>query len=246
MGTLPQTEIALSWSTMNSEPPIEPSTTADLELTYRQRFSEQDVVAKDNVWKEIAAHLQRYLRNDGPVLDVACDSGAFIRHIAARERWATDVRDVSGWLPSDINFVQTDGCQMANWLPHDHFEMVFVSNFLEHLPSAEAVVQQIHQASLVLKPGGTLLILQPNIRLTGGKYWDFLDHKTPLTEKSREEAAGRVGYKTARLVTRFLPYSTKSRLPQGALLVRWYLKFPPAWWLLGKQTLYVGIKPDSD
>lgn len=221
-----------------------PSPSQHLERTYQQRFSEHDVVANDTVWKEIAAYLQRYLRRDGPVLDVACGHGAFIRHLVARERWATDLRDVSGFLTPDIKFVQAEGGEMASSLPHGHFEMVFMSNFLEHLPSTEAVVQQILQAGLVLKPGGTLLILQPNIRLTGGKYWDFLDHKTPLTEKSLEEAASLVGFKREHLITRFLPYSTKSKLPQSALLVHWYLKFPPAWWLMGKQTLYVGIKPE--
>ena len=45
------------------------------------------------------------------------------------------------------------------------------------------------------------------------------------------------------LVTRFLPYTTKSRLPQHPALVRAYLAFPPAWRLLGKQTLYVGERP---
>ncbi len=88
------------------------------------------------------------------------------------------------------------------------------------------------------------MVLQPNIRLTGGRYWDFLDHKTPITEKSLEEAASLVGFRTKRLVTRFLPYSTKSKLPQSPILVRWYLRLPPAWWLLGRQTLYVGTKPE--
>ena len=229
---------------MDSPPPVVPSATRDLERTYRQRFSQHDVVASDTVWKEIAAYLQRFLLRDGPILDVACGHGAFIRHIVASERWATDLRDVSGFLTPDIKFVQAEGSDMANSLPHDHFEMVFMSNFLEHLPSAEAVVQQIRQAKLVLKPGGTLLILQPNIRLTGGKYWDFLDHKTPLTEKSLEEAAYLVGFTREHVITRFLPYSTKSKLPQSAALVHWYLRFPPAWWLMGKQTLYVGTKPE--
>jgi SAM-dependent methyltransferase len=229
---------------MDSQFPVVPSSADDLEQTYRQRFSEHDVLANDTVWSEVVAYLQRYLLRDGPVLDVACGPGAFIRHIVARERWATDLRDVSEFLTPDIKFVQTDGSDMAKSLPREHFEMVFISNFLEHLPSAEAVVQQIRQASLVLRPGGTLMILQPNIRLTGGKYWDFLDHKTPLTEKSLDEAASLVGFKRTRLITRFLPYSTKSKLPQSGFLVHWYLRFPLAWWLMGKQTLYVGIKPE--
>lgn len=227
-------------------PPVSvaPSSTEDLERTYKQRFSEHDVVSKDDVWREIVRYLQRYIPEDGSVLDVACDHGAFIRHVTARERWATDLRDMSGILPDNIKFVRADGCEMADVLPNNHFDVVFMSNYLEHLPSAELVVLQIRQARLVLKPGGTLLILQPNIRLTKGKYWDFLDHKTPLTEKSLEEATQLAGFQTKRLVTRFLPYSTKSKLPQGAQLVRWYLRFPLAWRLMGQQTLYVGTKPD--
>jgi 2-polyprenyl-3-methyl-5-hydroxy-6-metoxy-1,4-benzoquinol methylase len=150
---------------------------------------------------------------------------------------------MSGSLGDDIKFVQVNGREMASRMPNDHFDVVFISNYLEHLPSAEAVVQQIRQARLVLKPGGTLLILQPNIRLVSGQYWDFLDHKTPLTEKSLEEATVLAGFTTRRMVTRFLPYSTRSRLPQGRLFVRWYLRFPLAWRFMGKQTLYVGTKP---
>jgi len=51
------------------------------------------------------------------------------------------------------------------------------------------------------------------------------------------------GFKTKKVIARFLPYTTKSRLPQHPLLVRAYLAFPPAWLLLGKQTLYLGEKP---
>ena len=93
---------------------------------------------------------------------------------------------------------------------------------------------------MVCRPGGRVVILQPNIRLVGGAYWDFLDHRTALTEKSLVEAAELAGFELSHLVTRFLPFTTKSRLPSAPGLVRWYLRFPPAWYLLGKQTLYVG------
>lgn len=84
--------------------------------------------------------------------------------------------------------------------------------------------------------------MQPNIRLIGGAYWDFIDHQTALTDRSLAEAAEMSGFKTRRNIARFLPYTTKSRLPKHPLLVRAYLAFPPAWLLLGKQTLYIGGK----
>lgn len=85
-----------------------------------------------------------------------------------------------------------------------------------------------------------MIVLQPNIRLIDDTYWDFIDHNAALTERSLVEAATLAGLTTVRLITRFLPYTTKSRLPQHPLLVRMYLRFPLAWRILGKQTLWVG------
>ena len=115
-----------------------------------------------------------------------------------------------------------------------------MSNYLEHLPDSGVVVAQLREAYTVCRPGGRVVIVQPNIRLVGSAYWDFLDHHTALTDKSLCEAAELAGFTTVEVIPRFLPFTTKSRLPQARTLVRWYLRVPPARWLLGKQTLYVG------
>jgi hypothetical protein len=47
------------------------------------------------------------------------------------------------------------------------------------------------------------------------------------------------GLREVRTIVRFLPYTTKSRLPQHPMLVRAYLAFRPAWWVMGKQTLFI-------
>jgi len=101
-------------------------------------------------------------------------------------------------------------------LPNDYFDIAFFSNYLEHLPSTEAVLQQLRVTHAILKPGGSVVILQPNIRLIGGAYWDFIDHQTALTEKSLAEAAVMAGFRTKEVIARFLPYTTKSRIPQHA------------------------------
>lgn len=214
----------------------------NLERVYGRRFSEDDAARKDAIWREITGYLQRYVDREGTVLDVACDHGDFIRNIAAGEKWATDVRDVSHHLPAAIRFVQADGLSLSSAVPRDHFDVVFMSNYLEHLPSSDAVLQQLHAAWEVLKRHGRLLVLQPNIRYVGNAYWDFLDHKTALTDRSLVEAAEIAGFRTVEVLKRFLPYTTKSRLPQHPALVRAYLAFPPVWRLFGKQTLYVGEK----
>ena len=216
-----------------------------LKEVYEQRFSREDEVAKEAIWREVGRYLQRFVEPGARVVDIACDLGYFIRNVRAADRWATDIRDVASSLPKDVHFVRASGLDLADVLPNDHFDLAFFSNYLEHLSSTEAVLQQLKVAFSILKPGGRVLILQPNIRLIGGSYWDFIDHQTALTEKSLAEAAAMAGFAHKKVITRFLPYTTKSRFPQHPLLVRAYLAFPPAWLLLGKQTLYLGEKPRS-
>jgi SAM-dependent methyltransferase len=214
-----------------------------LKEVYEQRFDEEDQARKEAIWRELGKYFQRYIAADARVVDIACDLGYFIRNIQAGERWATDIRDVGATLPPDVHFIRASGLDLADVLPNDSFDLAFFSNYLEHLASTEAVLEQLRVAFALLKPGGKVLILQPNIRLIGGSYWDFIDHQTALTEKSLGEAATMAGFKTKQVIARFLPYTTKSRLPQHPLLVRAYLHLPPAWVFFGKQTLYLGEKP---
>jgi SAM-dependent methyltransferase len=206
---------------------------------YDARFDEREVSAKDSVWREIVGYLQRYVDPERPVLDIACDRGHFIRSVQASERWATDIRDMRSSLPDDIHFVQGSGLDLAHLVPNGHFGTAFMSNYLEHLESSDAVIEQLRVARQLLRPGGRVIVLQPNIRLVGPRYWDFIDHKVALTERSLLEAAELAELHTVDLITRFLPYSTKGRLPTDPRLVRAYLRFRPAWWLLGRQTLLV-------
>ncbi len=209
---------------------------------YEARFDEREVSAKDAVWREIVRFLQRYVDPEAPLLDLACDRGHFVRWVRARERWATDIRDMREALPGDVRFVQASGLDLVGVLPAGHFGTIFMSNYLEHLESSDAVIDQLRVVSGLLRPGGRVMVLQPNVRLVGPRYWDFIDHRVALTERSLLEAAELAGLRTVDLVTRFLPYSTKGRLPTAPALVRGYLAFRPAWWLLGKQTLYVGSR----
>jgi SAM-dependent methyltransferase len=214
-----------------------------LEAVYETRFDERARRGKLAVWAEIVRYLERFIDADRPVLDVGCDAGYFIRHVRAPERWATDLRDVGELLPPGVRFVRADGLALGDVMPAAHFGTVFMSNYLEHLPSSLAVIDQLRVVRDLLGPGGRAVILQPNIRLTGNSYWNFIDHHVALTERSLVEAGEIAGLRTVRVHTRFLPFSTKSRMPQDPRLVRLYLAFPPAWLLFGKQTLYVAERP---
>ena len=208
---------------------------------YDLRFGERERSAKEGVWREICRFLQRrYIPPTAKVMDVATDVGYFIRNITAAERWASDLRDTSASMDDGVRFVQSDGLSLADAAPNDYFDVVFMSNYLEHLDSAESVIEQLRVARRLLRPRGRVVILQPNIKLVGPAYWDFIDHRVPLTEDSLVEAAAFAGFQRREVIRRFLPYSVKGRLPAHSSLVRAYLAFPPVWRVLGKQTLYVG------
>jgi SAM-dependent methyltransferase len=214
-----------------------------LETTYEARFNEDERRAKVAIWAQIVEFLGRYIDADRPILDLGCDAGYFINQATGSERWATDIRDMAPYVGDGVRFVRADGLSLAAHLPNDHFGTVFMSNYLEHLASPTAVIEQLQVVHRLLAPGGRVVVLQPNIRLVGGRYWDFIDHHVPLTERSLVEAGETAGLRTIKVITRFLPFSTKGRLPSSPLLVRLYLAVPLAWRVLGKQTLYVAERP---
>jgi ubiquinone/menaquinone biosynthesis C-methylase UbiE len=215
----------------------------ELDAIYARRFPEASAPTRDALWRVLGAYLQRFVPEAGRVLDLACDRGDFIRNVRAAEKWACDLRDVAAELPPGVRFVQGNGLELEAVIPHDYFDLVFMSNYLEHLPDSDAVIKQLQVVFTLLRPAGAVLILQPNIRQVGDAYWDFIDHRVALTDRSLVEAAGIAGFHTKRLLRRFLPYTTKGWLPQHPLLLRAYLAFPLAWQVLGKQTLYLGSKP---
>jgi SAM-dependent methyltransferase len=211
----------------------------ELDAVYARRFPVSEQATKEHLWPPIVRFLERWIDPASPVLDIGCDRGYFIRNVSAPDRWATDLRDVRSELPHDIHFVRANGLELEVALPLGSFGTIFMSNYLEHLPSGDAVIEQLRVAARLLKPGGRVIVLQPNVRLVGGAYWDFIDHKVALTEKSLVEAGDLAGLQAQRVVTRFLPFTTKSRLPQSPRLVSAYLHVPLAWRFLGKQTLYI-------
>ena len=215
----------------------------ELEKLYRHRFDEQDLPAKKAVWKVLCEHFfSSYVRPQDVVVDVGAGHCEFINQIKARRRIAVDLNArVSEFAAPGVEWLQ-ESCTELGSIADNSVDVVFMSNFLEHLPSKQVVLDTLATTRRILRQGGLAIILQPNIRLLPGKYWDYFDHHTPLTDKSLVEAVTMLDMQPVRVIARFLPYTTKSVLPQWPWLVKLYLRLPFAWWLLGKQSLVVAKK----
>jgi hypothetical protein len=90
-----------------------------------------------------------------------------------------------------------------------------------------------------LREGGRLINMQPNIRIEPGRYWDFYDHILPLSDRSATESLVQNGFVIEKVVARFVPFTTKSILPQHPWLVRAYLALPLLWKVMGGQFVII-------
>jgi SAM-dependent methyltransferase len=215
----------------------------ELEKLYRHRFEEAELPRKLEIWKVLCEdYFSRFVRPQDVVIDIGAGYCEFINNIRCGKRIAVDLNPrVREFASPDVE-VRNESCTNLGSFSENSADVVFMSNFLEHLPSKQVVFDTLAEARRILRKGGRLIILQPNVKLIPGAYWDFFDHHTPLTENSLVEAVTMLGMRPVHVVTRFLPYTTKSLLPQSPWLVRLYLKVPPAWWFLGKQSLVVAEK----
>jgi SAM-dependent methyltransferase len=218
---------------------------SDLQTIYSHRFGAREA-DRIKLWQTLVdAYFQRFIGPDDTVLDLAAGYCEFINAVHCGQKIAVDLNPSVKEQANPAVRVCNVACTA---LPEDltaSVDVVWISNFLEHLSDAAELIATLEEARRVLRPGGRLLILQPNIRLTKGAYWDFLDHSLPITEKSLTEALTLTGFTIDHLKVRFLPYTTSSRLPVSPTLIRMYLRLPPAQWLLGKQT-FVVAQPTSD
>ena len=215
----------------------------ELRKLYRHRFDPNDVLAKERIWRVLCEdYFSRWVSADDTIVDVGAGYCEFINNIQGKRKIAVDINpDVRRFANPGIEIIN-EPCTQLSSLESGFADVVFMSNFLEHLPNKAAVFETLSEAKRILKTGGKLMMLQPNIRFLAGEYWDFFDHHTPLSDRSLAEALESLDMHIDVMIPRFLPYTTKSRLPKGPLLVKLYLVVPIVWRVLGRQAFVVASK----
>lgn len=224
---------------MPSDPSLE--TAIDYQRLYEYRFRGLDQAARQRVWDVVGPWIHDRMGRPDRVFDPAAGRFEFLNAIPAAERWGGDTVDHGHERDAAIRLVIGDALDVD--LPSDHFDGVFVSNFLEHLPSQQHIALFLRRMLAATAPGGTVAVLGPNFRYCAPKYFDAADHVVALSHVSAAEHVHAAGFDVVEVIPKLLPFSFVGLLPPSPALTRAYLRLRPAWWLIGRQFLVIGRRP---
>ena len=213
----------------------------NLKRIYEFRFQNINKTKKQETQNTIALFIYKKLNYPNVILDPAAGECEFINSIPANEKWAIDQN--KDLINLDLVNVKTIvGNSLTIELPNDYFDAIFISNFLEHLPSPDKVSFLLEKMYYSLKNKGRIAIMGPNFKYAYKDYFDFADHYLPLTEQSIAEHLYGTGFNILKIYPKFLPLSFKSNLPPNKILVKIYLSVHFLWSFFGKQFLILAAK----
>jgi SAM-dependent methyltransferase len=213
------------------------------EAIYATRFAGKEE-RRFQVWGELTRRFfQPWIRDSDVVVDLGAGYCEFINNIRAGKKYALDLNPVMrSHCAADVQGLVHDVA--TTWpLASGSVDVIFSSNFLEHLHSKDQLQFCLQESHRVLRSGGRMLLLGPNIRFCADVYWDFFDHHLPLSDRSLAEAMTLAGFQVNKVIPKFLPYTMTGKLPDHPLLVRLYLALPFFWHIAGKQFFIAAEKP---
>lgn len=225
----------VDWLSMN----VEQNKADTLQQQYRQRFAE-DMAYRNSLWGVLCNDFfQAYVDRDAALLDLGCGWGEFSNNIVAAKKYAMDLNpDAADRLNDDVELISQD-CSQPWPLQDNSLDVVFTSNFLEHLPQKADIERTISEVKRALKPGGLFIALGPNVRLLPGEYWDFWDHHVQISDRSLVELLKMNAFAIQEQYAGFLPYTMSDGRHPNILLVKLYLRVRLMWKIMGKQFLIV-------
>jgi SAM-dependent methyltransferase len=216
---------------------------SDLALLYAARFNSEELRAKRALWDVLCKRFfQRHVRSADTVLDLGAGSCEFLNAIRAARKIAVDLNPETKHYAGNAE-VHLTSSEDLSAIGDGTVDVVFASNFFEHLPTKSSLLRTLDECARVLSSTGRLLILMPNLCYLPGRFWDYFDHHLPLTHLSLKEALEMRGYSCDSVIPRFLPYTVKdSPVRVRPWLVHTYLRLRPLWPIIGRQMFVIAHK----
>ena len=229
-----------------SSPEGVPSRPADpADGTYANAYFETRLAQDANrskVWRHLCRYLSRWIGPDDEVLELGAGWCDFANHVQARRVVAMDLDStVQRAAASQVTAVVGD-CTDLDRFETGSFDVVFASNLLEHLTRDDSA-RLLAGARRVLRPGGRLILMQPNFRLNPGRYFDDFTHVAIYTDQSLPDYLVSEGWVVDTVLAKFLPLTLKSLGSNLTFLVPWYLRSPVK--PLAGQMLVVATAPQG-
>jgi ubiquinone/menaquinone biosynthesis C-methylase UbiE len=204
---------------------MQPVTSAETRVRAYHRVRFVFDPRRKKVWRPICHYLQHWANKNDGLLDLGAGYGEFSRFIEARPKWALDLNEdlIRYWDEGVSPIVQSALAPLP--FSDRSLGTVLASNFFEHF-TREQGARILAEVYRILKPGGRLIVIQPNFRLEPRRYFDDYTHKTPYTDTGFTGLLGSIGFGIAHLEPRFLPFTMQSGWPKAEWLVRFYLRLP--------------------
>lgn len=186
-----------------------------------------DHPARKGVWSAIAAYLAAWVPRSAHVLEIGAGYCHWINAVQAERRVAIDLwEELPRHVAAGVEARQLDAAVALRTLGDEQFDVVLASNVLEHFEPdvAAKVARDVHA---ILRPAGRFIVIQPNFRHCGGRYFDDFTHRSVFTDVSLPNMLRACGFRIEAVRPRFLPYSMRNaHVPAPYWLVSAYLRSP--------------------
>ncbi len=168
---------------------------------------------KNNIlWREIVQYLEKYIKSTDRVLDLGAGYCYFINNLEyCSSKVAIDISPELENYAKKTVATHVISYDVLDSYFQSEFDVVFTSNFFEHL-TIEECRNSLRKISLVLKPDGKLIIIQPNFRYCYKDYFDDYTHKTIFDDKSMCQVLLDGQFKPIVVKPKFMPYTTRGQI----------------------------------
>lgn len=214
----------------------------ELQRIYEIRFKGR-LEYRNDVWRTlIRDYFQKFVHSTDVVLDLGAGYGEFINNISCGKKYAMDLNpDTAKQVNIGVELLAQD-CAEPWPLRDNSLDVVFTSNFFEHLPDTQTLSRTLAEAYRCLKRGGKIIAMGPNVTYAGKAYWEVVDHRLALSEQSLAETLVSRGFSIEKCIARFMPFTMSEGVQYPTFFVAAYLRLPLAWRIFGKQFLVIGRK----